>query len=443
MILSRLSIRVRITLGTFLLAAAFFAGSAILVHRQVESVLDDASVAVLRSDTSPYRVALRDEPGDQLDSPGEDELVAVVDPAGTVRLNSFPRSLTARFIAIDLSDDHSQLISADGLSYLVLVTHEKTSTGTWAVIAARTEAASRLVLDTLTRGLIIGLIVLTLLFTLASWLLTGAALRPITALRRSADELASSGDVGLLPVPESRDEVHDLATTLNTLIGDLRDSANRERQLVSDASHELRTPLAILQSQLELMRGGDAVKMDEDIVSALGATSRMSNLVTELLELSRVEAMATSGSSDLPQLADELADAVDRARFGARTEPVTVDFSSSGTGGRFAIGAHEFGRVVDNLVRNAIKAGSTDVTVSMEAHTERLLLTVADNGPGIPEDFIPRAFDRFSQPDDGRESGTGLGLAIVAAIVAASNGTVTLENSGAGAHAIVMIPAAP
>lgn len=442
MILSRLSIRVRITVGTFLLAAAFFSGAAILVHRQVESVLDDASVAVLRSDTSPYRVALRDEPGDQLDSPGEDELIAVVDGSGTVQLSSLPRSLMARFSAIDLASDDPQMITAAGHSYLVLVTHEKTATGTWSVIAARTEAASRLVLDTLTRGLIIGLVVLTLLFTLASWLLTGAALRPITALRRSADELAASGEPGLLPVPGSKDEVHDLATTLNTLIGDLRDSADRERQLVSDASHELRTPLAILQSQLELMRGGEAANLDDDIVSALGATHRMSNLVTELLELSRVEAMASTGSSDLPTLEAELADAVDRARFGARATPVTVDFASSGSGERYAMGAHEFGRIVDNLVGNAVKAGSATVTATLEATAERATLTVVDDGPGIPAEFIPRAFDRFSQPDDGREGGTGLGLAIVAAIVAASGGSVTLENGTPGARAIVIIPVA-
>jgi signal transduction histidine kinase len=266
-------------------------------------------------------------------------------------------------------------------------------------------------------------------------------LRPVTRLRKSADDLVRSGAAALLPLPRARDEVHELATTLNALIKDLRESADREKQMVSDASHELRTPLAVLQAQLELMSAGDRATLDADITSALAATHRMRDLVSELLELSRVEAMGTSGSSDLAALAAELAEAVDRARFGARSDAVVIDFAVSGGGHDFAIGAHDFGRVVDNLVSNAVKAGSMTVRATVVAEPGRLVLTVTDDGPGLPEEFIPRAFDRFSQTDDGREGGTGLGLAIVAAIVAAAGGTVRLDNDGAGARAFVEIPA--
>jgi signal transduction histidine kinase len=442
-IVARLSIRVRITLGTFLLALAFFSGAAILVHRQVESVLDAASVAVLRSDASPYLVALRDEPGEKLDAAGDDELIAVRDGSGETQLSTLPKKLMDNIDAIDFTDTKAQTIAAGSRSYLVLVSHETTSTGTWTVIAARTEAASRLVLDSLTRGLIIGFVSLTLLFTLASWLLTSAALRPITRLRRSADELVRSGEPGLLPVSATRDEVHDLATTLNTLIDDLHESAEREKQLVSDASHELRTPLAVLQAQLELLRAGDASTFKTDVAAALRATERMSSLVTELLELSRVESMGSSGASDGATLTRELAEAVDRARFAVRGDSVSVEFSAAGSDGVFAIGAHDFGRLVDNLVSNAVTAGASSVLATIDTDDRRLLLTVVDDGRGLPEDFLPRAFDRFSQPDDGRQNGTGLGLAIVAAIVAATGGSVTLENGDRGARATVIVPVRP
>ncbi|PPI17571.1 sensor histidine kinase, partial [Rathayibacter sp. AY1B1] len=100
--------------------------------------------------------------------------------------------------------------------------------------------------------LLIALAILFVAFAATSWLLVGLALRPVGRMRAIADRLRHGRSTELLPVGPARDELSDLASTLNALIADLRESADRERRLVADASHELRTPLAALRTRLEL-----------------------------------------------------------------------------------------------------------------------------------------------------------------------------------------------
>ena len=106
-----------------------------------------------------------------------------------------------------------------------------------------------------------------------------------------------------------------------------------------------------------------------------------------------------------------------------------------------------FGRVVENLATNAIHAINTAgvVTITLSTQPDALILTVRDTGPGMPESFIPAAFDRFSRPDEARQrrsGGTGLGLSIVHAIVSSAGGSVTLENDN-GLVATVRLPQSP
>lgn len=445
--LNRLSIRTRITMGTLLLAAVFFGGAAFVVHAQVQDVLLNASAELLRSDASPYVSAIAREAG-ELDSPGEGQLIMVVDPSGEVALSTLPRVLAEE---VSLSADEQsapQTISVGRADYLVLVTDVPSATGTWRVYSAVNDAASRLVLAGITEQLGLALAVLTLVFGAASWLLTGAALRPVAHLRRSADSLIGADSAETLPVSPAHDEVQQLARTLNTLIGSLRAAAERERQLVSDASHELRTPVAILQAQLELIRTGDRSTLTSDVAAAERAVQRLGGLVSNLLELSRIEAGSETGHATVRQLAEELVAAVDRARFVARTTDIRIDFESPQAApgnGQVPIAAHEFGRIVDNLLGNAIHAlGSTGVvTASLTLTDAGVLLTVVDTGPGIDAEFLPRALDRFSQAQPARTggAGTGLGLAIVAAAVRAARGTVTLSNvPGSGLQVVVTLP---
>ena len=459
MILDRLTIRARITLGTFLLAGLFFAGTALVVQRSLESVLDTATATLLETDAAPFVDGITREPGDALDLPTDGQLVAVTDATGQIVQSSLPAVLADRVSRLPPDGDVVHTVETGGASYQVRVMPVSTPDGTWTVITARNDAASDLIEDRLTAGLLIGLVVLTLMFGGASWVLTGAALRPVGRLRRSAESLLDTPGSDLLAIGSAHDEVSDLAATLNSLIGSLRDATERERQMVSDASHELRTPVAILQSQLELIRTGDRSTLDADIAAAERATRRLAHLVSTLLELSRIEAKPERGHATVGGLADELAESVDRARYSARNLNVTVDFDveATGTSASVPLAAHSFGRIVDNLVQNAVAAVGTagEVTATLRDTGEEVVLTVADSGPGMPGEFLPRAFDRFSRASASRADvtrgttgqprhGTGLGLAIVHALVSSAGGTIRLDNvADAGLLVTVRLPRHP
>jgi signal transduction histidine kinase len=265
-------------------------------------------------------------------------------------------------------------------------------------------------------------------------------------------------------VGPAQDELSELAMTLNDLIRRLRASADRERQMVSDASHELRTPLAVLRGQLELaeLDAGDPEALLQDIRSSHTTALRLGQLANNLLELSRIEAGPSSGRIDWRTLVDELTDAVDRARLLASGEEeartISVDFeydpkARPAPGAKVALSPTDFGRILDNLLGNAVTAirsergdrSDATITATLAAVDGEAVLTVRDSGPGMPDDFIPVALDRFTRADGARTSksggGGGLGLAIVAALADAAGGRVTLANaSPSGLLVTVRLP---
>ncbi|MCU1482118.1 MAG: hypothetical protein JWQ19_2904 [Subtercola sp.] len=451
-LLRRLSIRVRLTIGAVVIAAVFFAGTAFVVRHQVESILANSSVMLLQSDSAPFEQDIAAGKGASLDSPGQGQLIAVIDPDGRVTDSTFPTELQPQLAALAAAGAGTQSVTTPAADYLVISRTVTTEDGTWHVVTARNESASKLSVDNLTRALLIGLVILTALFGLGSWLLASAALRPVSAMRRTAGELQSSVSTELLPVGPARDELSALAITLNGLITQLRASADREKQLVSDASHELRTPLAILQTQLELahLSTGDPDALLLEIESAERTVKRLSVLAASLLELTRIEGMTGRESATVDELAAELVEAIDRARILAIGTAIVVDYEIAvipadwGSGCTAALSRYSFGRVLDNLLGNAIAAmasigdgsGTVKAELSLTGSPEHpvVRLVVADTGPGMSEEFLPQAFDRFAREDAARSgagpvtSGAGLGLSIVSALMFSAGGTVTMTN---------------
>lgn len=433
--LGRLSIRARITIGTLLIAALFFTGVAIVVRQQVDTILRNATYDVLTSDATPFETAIQQEPDDPVDNPGEGQLIAVIDPTGVTLTSTLPAQLVARLDSIDQDRSGPQHLTVDNTTYLVAVEKVTSPTGAWTIISARNENASQQVLADLTAGLVIGLGALTLLFGIVSWALTGAALRPVTQLRRSADAIVATDSDTLLPIGPADDEIAELAATLNALITKLRASAARERQMVSDASHELRTPLAVLQAQLELLRTGNRTRLDTDLLEAERAAVRLNRLVDSLLALSRLDSGRTPTSAAVGELVEEAGEALDRARLSVAGDQVEIELTvpkPAAPNGRVSMAPLLYGRVLDNLLTNALDAldGEGRITVALTVEAEHLVTTVVDTGPGMSPEFLPQAFDRFSQDNDARTAGhgSGLGLAIVAAAASAAGGTVQLAN---------------
>ena len=220
--------------------------------------------------------------------------------------------------------------------------------------------------------------------------------------------------------------------------------------MVSDAAHELRTPLAVLKTQLELAHHdfGDADALERQVGAAEVSVDRLASLASNLLELSRIESHeAAVSTSTATALTDEFMGSVDRARMLALNRSVAVDFTLSPVddSAEFRIGAQAFGRLVDNLFSNAINAvdDAGAVRATLTQGKGRLLLTVSDDGPGMPDDFVPVAFERFTRPDASRATttgGSGLGLALVRALAREAGGEVSAENTHPGLRMSVFLP---
>jgi len=279
-----------------------------------------------------------------------------------------------------------------------------------------------------------------------TWWIVGLTLRPVDALRRGAAELSAAGLArSRLPVPTAEDEIHSLATTLNDMLDRLDAATTKQRRFVGDAAHELRSPIASLRLQLEIAgRLGASSEVRELTSDALLDVARLSNLIDDLLTLARSD---ESGSirSRAPVKLDELACSVTATYRDARVE-VGLEVSEAVTVVGDRDGLH---RVLVNLIDNGVRYARSFVTVGVKTsdgrpgHPHRAVVSVCDDGPGVPANKRERVFDRFYRLDTARsraEGGTGLGLAIVREIITAHGGTVTLHDNLPGLRVLIELP---
>jgi signal transduction histidine kinase len=447
---SRLSIRARITVGSVLVAAVLFSVALFVVRAQVGTILSDADVTLAEGDLTSFEQDILANPDESVDDPGTGVLVFVRSPSGEVQVDSLPRDVHSAIEHRTPANEQFTMGDDDGRSFVVVGRIVESSAGDWTLWAARSASASTIALHGFDDVLVIGGLVLLAGFGLASWLLATAALRPVARLRTEAEKLGAESADGALPVGPARDEIAELATTLNEFIARVRAGTEREKQMVSDAAHELRTPLAALKTQLELAHGdfGNAQALASEVVAAEASVDRLSSLATNLLELSRLGAPdATTRSSRTEVLVTELMGSVDRARMLGLAKHADIAFAidSAPDDARYAVDPDSFGRLCDNLFANAIAAipKNGSVTASLTERNDHLEFEVADSGPGMPPAFLDRAFDRFSRPDDSRTSstgGSGLGLALVKAIATSAGGDATLRNGDPGLVITITIP---
>lgn len=448
----RLSIRWRITIGSVLIGALLLAVAAIVFHAQIGQVLLSADKKLLYDATTSYMTEIQGHP-EQIDPPGGEQHLAVVRPDGSVPVNNLPDSLTAQLDQLVGMGSGSHLVTAGGHEYLIVVRTVPTSDGDWHVVASHDQRFAKTVLGNLTNILFLAASILLVALGLTSWLLTTAALRPVSRMRAKAESLVETGSVEELPVGEADDEIADLAITLNSLLRNVRTSAAREKQMVADASHELRTPIAVLRGQLELAQSsiGDPAAHRRDLTAARDTSERLSRLATNLLQLSTLEANQDSTVTTVRALIEEFRSASDRARLLAPDKNIDIDFDTDvDVDGNldidYRISDVRFGQVLDNLLGNAVRATPSDGRIHVELRMidTALQLTVQDSGPGVPAEFAATAFDRFTRARTRRgtdETGSGLGLAIAAAIIANASGTIRLDNSpGGGLQVLVTIP---
>jgi two-component system sensor histidine kinase MprB len=284
--------------------------------------------------------------------------------------------------------------------------------------------------------LLIGALGIALATGLAAFVAT-VVLRPVRRLTTAAETVTATGNLAERVEADGEDELARLGSRFNAMLAALEESVGRQRRLVADASHELRTPLTAARANVDLVREG---KLPEDEVRhALDEASveldSLTSLVSDLVELARGEERKLR-LEDVA-LDDLVTAAVERAK--ARAPEAT--FVLSLTPVHVRVDPVLVERAVGNLLDNAVKYSPPGAPIEVSVRDGEVI--VADRGPGIAEEDLPRIFDRFYRSAAARaKPGAGLGLAIVREAAEAHGGRATAESGADGARFRLTLPAA-
>lgn len=231
----------------------------------------------------------------------------------------------------------------------------------------------------------------------------------------------------------------------------IQEAYERQRRFLSDASHELRTPLAILQTDLENERLRYSAETPErhQVESHLEEVARMSQLVSHLLLLSRLDERANIRRTDTRlRLNDLLKESVHRLESIAKRQQVSLQCDIRNEPVEIFADKELLLQAMSNVLKNAIIYNKTggNVITSLQADREYAVIRVSDTGPGIAQNDLANIFERFYRADESRSratGGSGLGLAIVQSIMKQLNGTVEIESSvGSGTTVTLRFPIA-
>lgn len=342
-----------------------------------------------------------------------------------------PRLRAGDTLTIDAVDD--------SLRYLVV--GRVTDDGRLEVEAAPLTAVDDAI-SSLIQRFLVGALITLLLAAGAVVIVLRHGMRPLRKVIDTADAVAAGERETRIPTDEGPTEIRHLSLALDRMLQQQRaslivreESEARLRRFISDASHELQTPITSVLGWAQLQRKGalDAAGEAAAMARIEAEARRMSALVDDLLLLARLDEHRPLQlqPTDLAAVArDALTDAqaVEPHRPLALTAPTPVMVDGD---------ADRLRQVLDNLLRNVRvhTPADTAATVSVTAADGHAVLTVADQGPGIPPEHLADVFDRFWRRDPSRTratGGAGLGLAIVARLVEAHHGTVAVANAPAG-----------
>ena len=406
-----------------------------LVERSLVSNLDSTALARARdvaslAGTSPLR--------DTVASTGEDSaLVQVVGPTGTVlsasaNIQDEPTTLTSPPTRRQVTSQTRRglPIGGEGEQFRVVALPVTLPEGPgWVYVATSLRPVDATV-QRLVEVLLYGLPALLVVVTVVIWVAVGRALRPVERMRRRAAAIGGDDLQERVPVPRSRDEIARLAVTLNEMLARLQASALRQHRFVGDASHELKSPLAAIRAQVDVALAYPERADSRQVLSRVQQQAgRMEQLIDDLLFLARTDEGRHAFVTQRVDL-DELVLA-EAQRLRAHRH---VTISLLGPDAAAVAGSRrDLTRMLRNLGDNALAHARSQVSIGLHCAGADAVITVIDDGPGIPPRERARIFERFSRLEDDRSrhtsgGGTGLGLAITREIARAHGGDVTAQD---------------
>jgi signal transduction histidine kinase len=420
------------TVATIFVAVALVAGAIALIAVLRQTLIDEVEEAAR---LQALEVARQLEVGRpavlEVAGSKDEQLIQVVTPAGAV-IASSPNVAGLPSVARLQPGQSAHIVTPlDDDVFVAVAEGANTSDGLRIVVVARALIGVFETTTVLTRLLIIGLPVLLVVVAVTTWFTVGRALAPVDAIRREVDEISAAQLHRRVPQPKADDEIGRLAATMNRMLARLESARNSQRRFVSDASHELRSPITTIRQHAEVaLAHPDQMTPQELADVVLAEQQRMQRLVEDLLLLARADEHVPFARApvDLDDLAFE---------EGRRLRSTTsADVDTSGVGAARVLGdADALRRVLRNLGENAARHASSRVAISLEVGGRDAVLTVDDDGPGIPESERERVLGRFVRLDEARSrdgGGSGLGLSIVDEVVRAHGGTLDISQSPLG-----------
>jgi signal transduction histidine kinase len=427
------SVRLRVTLAATLLVGVVLIVAAALLTWTVERKLVDDKQA--DADMVVRTVAADFEAGEPFTLPlaagGSQTAVGVYTSGGDI-VSGVGAPALEMIVPAPTAGGGVQFRGAVGYDATVAMRAARLGDSTFYVVGVSPLDDVRESVRALGQNLRLGIPLVTALFAVVAWYLTGRALRPVETIRTQVESISATTLDRRVPVPAAHDEVSRLARTMNAMLDRLHHARDRERQFIADASHELRSPLASLRAQLET---------DPQYAPSEGTRAdleRLQHVIDDLVDLAR--------ASDAPLPDDEIdLDEVVLAEIGAvHARAIHVD-ASGVTPVKVSGSAAALGRLTRNLLDNAVRHADGRVSVALTNGGDHVRLVVDDDGEGVAPADRQRVFDRFARLDDGRarsDGGVGLGLAVVKATAERHGGKVVCDEAPlGGARFEVTLPA--
>ncbi|MEU6554260.1 HAMP domain-containing sensor histidine kinase [Streptomyces sp. NPDC046915] len=373
---------------------------------------------------------------------------------------AWPGLLTIRPIRIPVRRDDNARDRFDmaGRTYMVMsadISAEELSSDKVAALGVAAEAKLRVyvvvlphtaeaVTKTTDRLLLRAGLVSLVLIAAVAYFAVRRALRPVEAIRVLTASVTASDPRERVTVPATGHEITALATTINTTLQRLDNAAAQQRRFVADAAHELRSPLTTLLASLEVaLAYPERTDWPAAATTAARQTRRLQALAEDLLLLARLDTRTPSAGPetvDLTALASRLTE-----QYPLNERPLTLTCDS--TAPAHAHGnPDEYERLLRNLIDNAARHAAHRIQITIRNQDAWVVLTVHDDGPGVPTEDAERIFERFVRLDDARSrdhGGTGLGLAIARDLAHRHRGTLILTPRTLGACFQLRLPQAP
>ncbi len=277
-----------------------------------------------------------------------------------------------------------------------------------------------------------------------SLLFSRTLIKPINALKKAAFEIASGNLSSRIETNQTRhDELGELTQDFNKMAHKLELLMNSQKRLLADISHELRSPLTRLQMATGLAQMQSKDDDNSHLKRVEQEAAKLDAMIADVLKLSRFEAHEQELNLEYQNFSLVLDQVISDAKFESQQLNKTLEVNGEQTA-ELSFDAQVMASAIENILRNAIKYANNLISVTIQQTTHRLLITICDDGPGVPGSELDALFEpfyRISQSRTRNSGGTGLGLAISKHAIKAHNGEITLSNqNNSGLCVLISLP---